>query len=801
VTPDTDALLAEARDWLAAHVPPGPLPSVDTAEGFDWHRAWERALAAARLSVVSWPAEYGGRDASLLEWLAFEEAYYAAGGPVRVGQNGLFLLAPTLFAHGTKEQRDRLLPPMARADEIWAQAWSEPEAGSDLAAIRSRAVATDGGWLLSGVKTWSSRAAFADRAFGLFRTSAGGGDKHRGLTYLLFGLRDPGVTVRPIRQLGGETGFAEIFLDDVFVPDANVVGAPGDGWRIAMSTAGHERGLSLRSPGRFVAAAGRLGEFWRQAGDRADGATADRVADAWIGARAYQLHTHATAVRLAGGGTLGAEASMGKVFWSELDIALHETALDLLGPAAEIRGQRWLEGYLFALAGPIYAGTNEIQRTVIAERVLRLPRASARPGASDLRQTSPPPGVTPSRPDRFQPPPPSGRPPVPPGHSPVPAWAEVLHDLLSAADGPAAARSWADGDLGPGRALWGRLAGLGVTALAVPEEWGGLGASATDLATACEELGHHAVPGPVAESLAAVPTLLAALAAADRSDSPDRSDSAGRCDSADRRDSAGRGDSADRRDSADRCGEWLAALATGDLIATMAMPPRLPFAADAEVAGLVLLAEADAVSVGRAGLRHRSVDPSRSLSVVTGDVLARSAAAAVSRAWDLGALASSAQLLGAGRALLEASVRHASVRAQFGQPVGTFQAVKHKLADVAIALEFARPLLDAAAAAITDGAATTPRDVSAAKVACSDAATLAARAALQVHGAIGYTAEHDLSLWLTKVRALAPAWGSQAWHRRRVLAALSTSPVAGREAASSRSSTAPAWREGRPRWA
>jgi alkylation response protein AidB-like acyl-CoA dehydrogenase len=197
----------------------------------------------------------------------------------------------------------------------------------------------------------------------------------------------------------------------------------------------------------------------------------------------------------------------------------------------------------------------------------------------------------------------------------------------------------------------------------------------------------------------------------------------------------------------------------------------------------VLLAEPDAVSVGRAGTRHRSVDPSRSVSVVTADdVLARNAASAVARAFDLGALACSAQLLGAGRALLEASVRHAGVRAQFGQPVGTFQAVKHKLADVAIALEFARPLLDAAAAAIDGDAATVPRDVSAAKVACADAATLAARAALQVHGAIGYTAEHDLSLWLTKVRALAPAWGSQAWHRQRVLAALATSPLTGREA-------------------
>jgi alkylation response protein AidB-like acyl-CoA dehydrogenase len=376
VSTDTGAFRAEVRDWLRAHLPAGPLPSVDTAEGFARHREWERELAAARLSVVSWPARYGGRGASLLEWLVFEEEYYAAAAPVRVGQNGLFLLAPTLMRHGTAEQRDRLLPPMARADEIWAQAWSEPEAGSDLAAVRARATRTEGGWRLSGTKTWSSRAAFADKAFGLFRT---GQDKHRGLTYLLFGLRGDGVTVRPIRQLGGETGFAEIFLDGAFVPDADVVGAPGDGWRIAMSTAGDERGLSLRSPGRFSAAAARLVELWRRAGGPDADSLRDRVADAWIGAQAYRLHTLAAAARLAAGGTLGAEASLGKVFWSELDVTLHETALDLLGPRAELRDCAgldcdWLDGYLFSLAGPIYAGTNEIQRTVIAERLLGLPR-------------------------------------------------------------------------------------------------------------------------------------------------------------------------------------------------------------------------------------------------------------------------------------------------------------------------------------------------------------------------------------------------------------------------------------------
>jgi alkylation response protein AidB-like acyl-CoA dehydrogenase len=366
------------RDWLRAHVPADPLPSVDTAAGFAAHRAWERELAGARLSVVSWPPEYGGRGASLLDWLAFEEEYYDAAAPVRVSQNGLFLLAPTLFAHGSAEQRGRLLPPMARADEVWAQAWSEPDAGSDLAAIRATATRAEGGWVLSGTKTWSTRAAFADRAFGLFRSDPGA-QRHRGLTYLMFDLRAEGVTVRPIRQLGGGTGFAEIFLDGVFVPDADVIGAPGEGWRIAMSTASHERGLSLRSPGRFTAAAARLVDLWRRAGDPADTALRDRVADAWIGAQAYRLHTQRTAGRLAAGGTLGAESSLGKVFWSELDLALHETALELLGPRGEVDGLggpdgRWLDGYLFALAGPIYAGTNEIQRTVIAERLLGLPR-------------------------------------------------------------------------------------------------------------------------------------------------------------------------------------------------------------------------------------------------------------------------------------------------------------------------------------------------------------------------------------------------------------------------------------------
>jgi len=378
---ETQGFRDEARAWLRANVPATALSSLDTAEGFAQHREWEQRLGEARWSAVSWPAEYGGRDATLLQWVLFEEEYYRAGAPARVAQNGVFLLAPTMFEHGTDEQRRRFLPRMATGADIWAQAWSEPEAGSDLAGIRSSATRVEGGWRLRGQKTWSSRAAFADWGFGLFR-SGPSAERHRGLTYFLFPLDAEGLTVRPIAQLDGETGFAEIFLDDVFVPDADVLGEVGAGWKVAMSTAGSERGLSLRSPGRFCAAADRLVDLWRRR--TASGAVAERVADAWIDAQAYRLHTFETVTRLAEGGSIGPEASLGKLFWSELDVALHETALDLLGSDAELAagspgavdGGRWLDGYLFALAGPIYAGTNEIQRNVVAEKVLGLPRGS-----------------------------------------------------------------------------------------------------------------------------------------------------------------------------------------------------------------------------------------------------------------------------------------------------------------------------------------------------------------------------------------------------------------------------------------
>jgi alkylation response protein AidB-like acyl-CoA dehydrogenase len=382
-TPAQEAFRHEARSWLAEHAPPPrSLPSLDTAVGFEAHREWERTMFADRWSVVSWPEEFGGRGVGILEWLIFEEEYWRAEAPLRVSQNGVFLLAPTMFEFGTDEQKQRFLPAMASAEEIWCQGWSEPDAGSDLAGIRSRAVrsAADDGWLLSGQKTWASRGAFAEWCFGLFRTDPEA-ERHRGLTYFLVAMSTPGITVRPIPQIDGETGFAEIFFEDVFVPDAQVLGGVGRGWNVAMATAGSERGLSLRSPARYSQAASRLIDLYaecrRQDPERA-ARSADAVARAWMDAEAYRLNTLWTATRVLDGGAVGPEASANKIHWSETDLAIHRAALSLLGPEAELHGggvdAPWLDGYLFALAGPIYAGTNEIQRNVVAERLLGLPR-------------------------------------------------------------------------------------------------------------------------------------------------------------------------------------------------------------------------------------------------------------------------------------------------------------------------------------------------------------------------------------------------------------------------------------------
>ena len=369
------AFRAEVRGWLEANVPAEPLPSGDTREGFARHLELERTLFDARWAVVSWPREYGGRDASLWQWLIFEEEYYRAAAPQRVTQNGIFLLAPTLFEFGTVAQQDRFLAKMASGEESWCQGWSEPDAGSDLAGIRATATRDDhaGGWRLNGQKTWTTRGAFCTHLFGLFRTDPSA-ERHRGLTYFLVPLQTAGVTVRGFGRLDGDEGFAEVFFEDALITDDLVLGGVDQGWSVAMATTGSERGLTLRSPGRFIATAQRLIGLWRTRGvETADPGLRDRVVQAYIDAEAYRLQTLQTVTRVMAGDPPGVESSLTKVFWSEMDVEIHDTALALLGGEAELESA-WMKGYEFALSGPIYAGTNEIQRNVIAERVLGLPR-------------------------------------------------------------------------------------------------------------------------------------------------------------------------------------------------------------------------------------------------------------------------------------------------------------------------------------------------------------------------------------------------------------------------------------------
>ena len=379
-TPEQQAFRAEVRAWLDAHVPSEPLEHFDaTREGFEAHRQWEKTLKSGDWGMVTWPREYGGRGLDLIQWLIFEEEYYRAGAPGRVNQNGIFLLGPTLIEFGTHEQKQRFLPKMASGEEIWAQAWSEPMAGSDLAGVRATAVREGDEYILNGHKIWSSRAVFADWAFGLFREP--GSERHKGMSLIFFPLNAPGVTVNAIKKINGHVGFAEIVLENVRVPAFNRLGEEGQGWHICMATAGFERGLMLRSPARYQVAAKKLAELWTANKETADPTLEADVVRAHMNADAYALNIYQTASRLMAGAKIGPEASTNKIFWSELDIHLTQTALNILGPQAELTHEAsgagavdWIDDYIFALAGPIYAGSNEIQRNIIAERMLGLPR-------------------------------------------------------------------------------------------------------------------------------------------------------------------------------------------------------------------------------------------------------------------------------------------------------------------------------------------------------------------------------------------------------------------------------------------
>ena len=380
-TDEQEAFRAEARAWLRAHVPKERLPTVGTREGFDAYRAWERELGRAGYGALHWPVEYGGRGADVVMTAIFEEEYALVEGPPRITVLGRNLMGPTLMAHGTPEQKDRWLSRILSADDIWSQGFSEPEAGSDLAGLKTRAVRDGDEFVVNGQKIWTSYGTFSDWIFALVRTDPDA-PRHAGITFLAIDMHSPGVEARPLVQVDGRAGFAEVFFTDVRVPVSHVIGDLNRGWDVAMTTLGFERDAPSAPAGRFERDVTELGSIARALGKDADAGTMNTIGSLYAQALAYRHHTMRTLTRLARGESIGPEGSVTKVLWSELERETFEKGRELLGPYGEVVSSesplsdpvRWHSKYWFSRAATIYAGTSEIQRNIIAERVLGLPR-------------------------------------------------------------------------------------------------------------------------------------------------------------------------------------------------------------------------------------------------------------------------------------------------------------------------------------------------------------------------------------------------------------------------------------------
>jgi alkylation response protein AidB-like acyl-CoA dehydrogenase len=391
-TPHERAFATEVRDWLAGHLTPefrdaagrgGP----DDDDGWEIRRAWERELASGGWLGVQWPREYGGRAASAAEDVILQLELGRAGAPSRAAFHGETLLAPTLLTHGTPEQKTGFLPAMARSETVWAQGYSEPGAGSDLAALQLRAVRDGDDWVLDGQKIWTTFAQHADWMFLLCRTEPlqDSRSRHRGITYLLCPLDQPGIDIRPICTLARGRGFNEVWFSGARARAANVIGAPGDGWQVAMATLGHERATSiLNYQFSFARELDQLVAVVRKRGLEQDPVVRQRLMEAWTGLEVLRHNTLRTLARLSSGQQLGPGSSITKLYWSRWHQRFCQLAMDLLGPEAGLIAddgpeEALQQAFLRAPAETIYAGTTEVQKNILSERVLGLPREPVAP--------------------------------------------------------------------------------------------------------------------------------------------------------------------------------------------------------------------------------------------------------------------------------------------------------------------------------------------------------------------------------------------------------------------------------------
>ena len=388
---DVEEFRAEVRAWLAENVPAEPLPGWTERAGFDLHRQWEKTLFDGGYAAVDWPVEYGGRDAGLRRSMAFAEEYYRAGAPERINMGGLYLLGPVLMQYGTPEQCASWIPDLLACRTIWCQGFSEPESGSDLASLRTRAERDGDHYVVNGQKIWTSMGGFADWIFALVRTDpeAGRKRKHDGITFLCIDLRTPGVEVRPLAMVDGTSGFAEVFFTDVRVSVENVVGEVDQGWKVAMSTLGFERGAVFGDHAKFSRDVESLAALVDSRGLADDAHALDELGRVLVETEVYRANVYRLADLAVAGGNLESTASINKIYWTQMQHDIFATGLRLMEgdggvvgdpaavPGAHAAAQRswadWHHRYWYARAAMIFGGTNEIQRNIISERILGLP--------------------------------------------------------------------------------------------------------------------------------------------------------------------------------------------------------------------------------------------------------------------------------------------------------------------------------------------------------------------------------------------------------------------------------------------
>ena len=379
---DDEAFRDELHSWLEEHPP----PALDVAATFEEAaelRRWQRTLHDGRWVGVNWPVEYGGRGASLTQLAVYNEELARAGAPQIPGRAGVSLVGPTLMAHGTEAQRVRWMPRILSADDVWCQLFSEPDAGSDLAALSTRAEKRGGVYRVTGQKVWSSYARYADWGIALVRTDPDA-PPHKGISMLAIPMTAVGVEVRPLRQITGDSEFNEVFLDEVEVPVDHLIGPENEGWRVANTTLANERGATFvwKEQVLHEVAMDLLVKTCARRGSARDPLVRQRLAQAWIEVEIFRLHNQRTLTRLARGEDIGPESSLVKLFWAGMSQRVSDTAVAVLGPDSLLmpddehavdRG-RWALGLLATRANSIMGGTSEIQRNILGERLLGLPR-------------------------------------------------------------------------------------------------------------------------------------------------------------------------------------------------------------------------------------------------------------------------------------------------------------------------------------------------------------------------------------------------------------------------------------------